>query len=259
MATKPIVFIHGMFMNSLCWEGWTKYFEDQGYKTIAPDWPAHEGTPDMLRKKHPDSELGRITLTKVVDHFTNIINKLDEKPIIIGHSMGALVTQILINRDLGAAGVAIDSAPPAGVFTTAFSFLKANFPMITPFASKTLPHLMTFEQFQYAFVNTLPLKVQQDAYEKYVVPESRQVPQESLGRAGRIDFKKEHAPLLLTAGSIDHIIPASLNKANFEKYESSNSITDFKEFTGRTHFLIGQTGWEEIADYVVSWLGAKGI
>lgn len=259
MKTKTIVFIHGMFMTSLCWEGWIKYFEAKGYKCIAPNWPAHEGAPDLLRKKHPDSELGQLTLTKVVDHFTNIINKLDEKPIIIGHSMGALVTQILVNRGLGAAGVAIDSAPPAGIFTTALSFLKANFPMITPFASKYQPHMMTFEQFQYAFVNTLPLDVQQAAYNKYVVPESRQVPQESLGGAGKVDFKKEHAPLLLTAGSIDHIIPASLNKSNFEKYKASASVTDFKEFPGRTHFLIGQKGWEEVADYVASWLNQKGV
>lgn len=259
MNSKTIVFIHGMFMNSLCWEGWTKYFVARGYRVLAPDWPAHEGTPDMLRKKHPDSELGRLTLTKVVDHFTNLINKLDEKPVIIGHSMGALVTQILINRDLGVAGVAIDSAPPAGVFTTTWSFLKANFPMITPFAPKTRPHLMTFEQFQYAFVNTLPLEVQQDAYEKYVVPESRQVPQESLGRAGKINFNKDHAPLLLTAGSDDHIIPASLNKSNYGKYMVSESVTDFKEFPGRTHFLIGQKGWEEIADYVAVWLEQKGV
>jgi len=258
MKTKAIVFIHGMFMNSLCWEAWTKYFAAKGYTALAPDWPAHEGRPELLRKRHPDPELGRLTLTKVVDHFSGIIDRLEEKPIIIGHSMGALVTQILVNRGLGAAGVAIDSAPPAGVFTTAFSFLKANFPMITPFVSKTRPHLMSFEQFQYAFVNTLSPKSQRDAYEKYVVPESRQVPRESLTGAGKVDFKKEHPPLLLTAGSADNIIPASLNKSNYEKYGAATSVTDFKEFPGRTHFLIGQEGWEEIADFVASWLTQKG-
>jgi pimeloyl-ACP methyl ester carboxylesterase len=170
MKTKTIVFIHGMFMTSLCWEGWTKFFEAKGYKCFAPNWPKRDETIDTLRKKHPDAELGRLTLTKIVEHLTNMINKLDERPVIIGHSMGALITQILVNRGLGAAGVALDSAPPAGVFTVAWSFIKANFPMITPFASNYQPHLMTFKQFQYAFVNTFPLADQQKAYDRYVVP-----------------------------------------------------------------------------------------
>jgi alpha-beta hydrolase superfamily lysophospholipase len=118
---------------------------------------------------------------------------------------------------------------------------------------------MTFEQFQFAFVNSLPLDIQRAAYDRYVVPESRQVPQESLGNAGKIDFGRSHAPLLLTAGSMDNIIPASLNKSNFNKYKASTSVTDFKEFPGRTHFLIGQDGWQEIADYVAAWLVEKGV
>jgi alpha-beta hydrolase superfamily lysophospholipase len=106
-------------------------------------------------------------------------------------------------------------------------------------------------------VNTLPEAEQRAAYDRYGVPESRQVPQESLGGIARIDFKKARAPLLLTAGSDDHIIPAGLCKTNSEKYRSSPSVTDFKEFPGRTHFIIGQTGWEEVAKYVLAWLNEK--
>jgi alpha-beta hydrolase superfamily lysophospholipase len=243
-----------MFMTSLCWENWVKYYEARGFKVIALNWPGRGEPVKALRKKNPDPELGKLTLTMVVDHFEEFIKKHHENPIIIGHSMGALITQILINRGLGSAGIAIHSAPPAGVFTTKWSFIKANFPMITPFASKKTPHLMSLKQFQYAFVNDMPLKEQEKAYERYVVPESRQVPQESLGRAGRIDFRKEHAPLLLTGGSLDHIIPASLNKSNFEKYKTPNSVTEFIEFPGRNHFVIGQKGWEEVADHCAEWL-----
>jgi pimeloyl-ACP methyl ester carboxylesterase len=260
MKTRTVVFIHGMFMTSACWEGWKGYFEGKGYRCLAPNWPGRDAPVDTLRRAHPDPALGKLNLTRVVEYHADLINKLEEKPVIIGHSMGALVTQILVNRGLGAAGVAIDSAPPVGVFTPAWSFLKANFPMIDPFVSKNQPHLMTFPQFQYAFVNSLPLAKQQAAYERYVVPESRQVPQESLlGSIARIDFKKAHAPLLLTAGSIDHIIPASLNRTNYARYGASRSVADFKEFPGRTHFLIGQKGWEEIAGYVSSWLEEKGV
>lgn len=142
-------------------------------------------------------------------HLAGIIVNLEEPPILIGHSMGGLVVQLLLQKDLAAAGVAIDSAPPAGVFTAKWSFLKSNWPMISPFVSRYTPREMSLADFQYAFVNNLPLAEQQAAYERYVVPESRLVPQESLGSTAKIDFERAHVPLLLTAGSADHILPAS--------------------------------------------------
>ena len=253
MQAKTIVFIHGMFMTAMCWEKWVPYFQERGYQCLAPNWPGRDKPVEAQRKDHPDLLLGQLGLGDVVNHFENIIRKLPEKPLLIGHSMGGLVTQLLLQRDVAAAGVAIDSAPPAGVFTPSWSFLKANFPMINPFVSGAAPRCMPFADFQYAFVNTLPLAEQQADYERYVVPESRKVPRDSLVSAGAVDFKKAHAPLLLIAGKADHIIPAGLNKINFEKYHASPSRTDFKEFPGRVHFIIGQKGWEEVAEYVAGW------
>lgn len=255
---KTIAFIHGMYMTSLCWENWTNYFQAQGYHCIAPAWLGRDKPIEQLRKNHPDPELGKLTLTDVLTQLTGIIQTLDEKPILIGHSMGGLITQLLLQRDLAAAGVAIDSAPPVGVFTTELSFVKANWEHINPFASQSQPIAMTFERFQYAFVNSLPESEQRAAFERYVVPESRRVPRESLTRTAMIDFKKPHAPLLFIAGGNDHIIPASLNRNNYAKYKASLSITDYKEFAGRAHFIIGQKNWEEVAEYVVGWLKKIG-
>ena len=103
----------------------------------------------------------------------------------------------------------------------------------------------------------MPLAEQWMAYERFVVPESRRVPRESL--MARVDFAKSHPPLLLIAGSADNIIPASLVRSNYLKYKHSPSSTDFKEFTGRTHFIIGQNNWEEVADHVLTWLSEKGM
>ena len=253
MKTKTIVLVHGMFMNPLCWEKWIPYYESKGYKVLAPAWPGRDKSVEELRKNYPDPELAKLKLGDVVDHLANVINGLNEKPAIIGHSMGGLVVQLLLQRDLAVAGVAIDPAPPAGVFTTAFSFLKANFPAINPFLLNQ-PVQMSFEQFRYAFVNTLPLDEQRAAYDRYAVPESRGVPTSSLGAAGKIDFKKPHPPLLITAGGKDHIVPASLNKSNFNKYKVSSSVTEFKEFPGSDHFFVGEKGWEEVADYSLAWI-----
>jgi len=257
MKSNTIVFIHGMYMTPLCWEQWVNRFQAKGYNCLTPAWPGRDKPVDILRKNHPDPQLGKLTLSNVVEQLADTIEKLEEKPILIGHSMGGLVVQLLLQRDIAAAGVAISSAPPMGVFTTKLAFLKSNWPHITPFTAQSVPIQMTFERFQYTFVNTLPLAEQQAAFERYVVPESRRVPRESL--TTKVDFKKQRPPLLLVAGSTDNLIPASLNKTNYDKYKQSSSITDFKEFAGRTHFIVGQKGWEEVADYVLTWLNDKGV
>ena len=258
MTSKTTLFVHGMYMTPLCWEQWTNHIQAKGYKCIAPAWPGRDKPIDTLRKNHPDPQLGKLTLSAVVEYLAKIIETLDEKPILIGHSMGGLIVQLLLQRDLAAAAIAIDSAPPMGVFTTQWPFLKSNWPHINPFVPKSRPIQMSFERFQYTFVNTLPLEEQRAAYERYVVPESRRVPAESLTNVARIDFRKLRPPLLLIAGSKDNIIPASLNKTNYGRYKQSSSVTDFKEFPGRTHFIIGQKNWEEVADYTISWLSDKG-
>jgi len=246
-----------MYMTPLCWEQWVDRFQARGYICLAPAWPGRDKPVEILRKKHPDPELGKLTLTDVVEHLANTIEKLDDRPILIGHSMGGLAVQLLLQRDIAAAGVAISSAPPMGVFTAQWPFLKSNWPHITPFVSQANPIQMTLERFQYTFVNALPLAEQQAAFERYVVPETRRVPRESL--TAKVDFKKPHPPLLLVAGSTDHLIPAALTTTNYKKYQHSASLTDFKEFAGRTHFIIGQKGWEEVADYILAWLGERGM
>ena len=257
LANKTIVFIHGMYMTSRCWEHWITHFEAQGYTCIAPNWPGRDASVEELRANHPDAKLGQLTLSDVRQHFQKIIGELDEKPIVIGHSMGGLVVQLLLQDDLAAAGVAIDSAPPFGVVSTEWSFVKSNWPHITPFASQSQPVKMSFEHFQYAFTNGLPLEEQKAAFERYVVPESRRVPREAL--TARVDFERARGPLLLVAGRADHIIPAGLNRSNYAKYQANPGQTDFQEFAGRTHFILGQTGWQEVADYVLNWVGTNAV
>lgn len=254
MATRTILFIHGMYMTPLCWEGWVSRFEGRGYRCLAPAWPGRDRSVAELRSAHPDPQLAKLTLKDVVEHFSGIIRGMDEKPAVVGHSMGALTTQLLLGRELAGAAVAIDSAPPQSVFTASWPFLKSNWPHINPFASKDKPIEMTFERFQYTFVNGLPLEEQRAAFDRYVVPESRRVPAQSLTSVARVDFKKPGAPLLMIGGLADHIIPASLVRANYRKYKRPNSVTELQEFPGRAHFIIGQSGWEEVADSVLAWL-----
>lgn len=253
-ASKTVVFVHGMFMTPLCWEKWEPYFQAKGYRTLAPAWPQHDTPVEAQRGAHPSAKLAALTLPEVVEHYRQVIRGLGEKPILVGHSMGGLIVQLLLQEGLGVAGIAIDSAPPKGVISLKYSFLKSNWPVISPSASLDEPIPASLDAFRYAFVNCLPAAEQQAAFDRYAVPESRRVGKGPTTPAATIDFARPRAPLLLIAGGEDHIIPPGLNRSNYDKYSRSASITDFRQFPGRCHFIIGQTGWEEVADYALAWI-----
>ncbi len=249
---KSILFIHGMCVNSEYWEHWIEYFQNRGFTCFAPAWPLRDQPVANLRASHPDKQLGTLTLKDIRNFYENYIQQMSETPLLIGHSMGGLLVQLLLNRGFGIGAVAIHSAPPQGVISLKWSFLKSIFPMISIIKRNT-PFIMSFKQFQYSNVNTLPLNQQRELYEKYIVPESPKIPLGSI-TYGRIDFKKTHPPLLLTAGGMDNIIPASINKSNFKKYKSAVSKTDYKEFKNHTHFIVAQQNWMEEAAYILDWI-----
>jgi len=254
VPSKTILFIHGMYVTPLCWEDWIKYFEEQGYTCFAPPWPHHEGSVAELVKKHPDSELGKLTLEDIVTYYKKYIAELKEKPIIFGHSMGGLVTQILLQAGLCVAGVAIDSAPPKGVITLKWNFIKSNWPHLNPLQSDKDPLKLTLEQFAFAFLNEYSEEDQKALYEKYAVPESRLVGKGPTTATAEIATDKARPPLLLIAGAIDNIIPATLTRNNFRAYKKSPSITEFKEFPARNHWILGQKGWQEVAQFAHEWV-----
>lgn len=242
-------------MNSSSWKEWKSYFESKGYKTLAPAWPFKDGSSKELRDRQPnDTQLASLTMKELVDHYAAIVKQLPEKPILVGHSLGGMITQILLNRGLAAAGVAIHPAPPQGVIPYEFSFLKAGYKALGLFTSLKKTYLMSLSDWQYAFTNTMSLEEQKASYEAFAIPESKTAARGGLTSAAKVDFSKPHAPLLITSGSIDTIIPPSMNLRNFKKYTDKNSVTDYKEFEGRNHFVLGQATWKEDADYILDWL-----
>ena len=251
---KTIVFAHGAFLTPLCWEYWRSLFETEGYDCLAPAWPGRDRPVKSLRGAQPDPELGRLTLGAVVKRYAAELAALDEKPIVIGHSIGGLVAQLLVNRGAAAAGIAIQSTPPRGVFSMRMSYLRSNWSLSSPLVDLRTPKVLTFEEFQRYFANGLPPEAQKAAFERYIVPESRMVFRDARGEGGRIDFAKTHPPLLLTAGVQDRVIPPRLSFNTYARYRQRGSITDFRAFDGRDHSVIVGPGWQEVAEFVVSWL-----
>jgi pimeloyl-ACP methyl ester carboxylesterase len=245
-------------MTSLSWEGWIQRFADRGYEVMAPNWPGLDASVEQLR--HDPSPIARLSVEKIIDHYDQVIRGLDQPPIIMGHSFGGAFVQVLISRGLAVAGVAIDSAPVKGVSDLPLSTLRSTWPLLRNPLMRHRAINLTPEQFNYAFTNHLTVEQSEPIYQRYYIPGSRNVLLTGASAALNpssplfVDFGNYfRAPLLFIAGGNDHIVPAAVNRHNVAKYRNSSVVTDYREFPGRTHFTLGQDGWEVVADYALDW------
>jgi pimeloyl-ACP methyl ester carboxylesterase len=248
-SDPTIVFLHGMYLNSRSWESWMERAASRGFATIAPDWPFHDGPPAVLRDSIPP-QLGELTFGDVIASLKRVIDELPQRPLLVGHSIGGLAVQRLLNEGYGAAGVAISSAPPQGVLSLAPDFFRANWPHINPFAGSR-PIEMSKERFHYTFCTTMTRAESDAAFDELVVPESRNVPRSTLTAQAGIDFAAAHVPLLMFAGDTDHLTPEALVRRNAARYRQPVEV---RTFAGRAHFICNQPGWEEVADATFDWL-----
>lgn len=252
MKTKTIVFIHGLFVNNTSWNQWKTYFEAKGYTTYAPANPGHEGDPSALRANiHP--QLTRTGFEDVVMNIVKFIDTLPEKPIVVGHSLAGLVVQKLIEMDKAVAGISIDGAPPKNVFAP-LATIKIVLPVVNPFKGGS-PFMGSKEWYHRAFFNNYSRAESDKLFEEIAVPESRKIARDTLLTSfAKIDFNKPHNPLLFIGGTKDNIFSADFTKRIAGSYKHKQSVTDFKAFEGRSHFICGEKGWEEVAGYVLNWI-----
>ncbi len=265
MRTAPthIVLVHGLWMTPRSWEHWIAHFRAKGYHVLAPAWPGLDVEVEALNED--PSPIAGLGIAHIVDSYAAIIHGLDSAPIIIGHSFGGAFTQMLLDRGLGAAGVAINSAPVKGIQTLPLDTLRSAFPVLKNPANRKKAVPLTLEQFHWRFTNHTTLEATRPLYQRYYVPGSGRVLFEqafanvSPSAPSKVDFHKaDRAPLLFIAGGIDHIAPSKLNRINAHKYHKSPAVTDFREFPQRSHWTVGQDGWEEVADYALDWAVQNG-
>tara|TARA_R110002126_G_scaffold277560_3_gene423580 strand:- start:19094 stop:19885 length:792 start_codon:yes stop_codon:yes gene_type:complete len=256
-STKTIVFIHGLWMHSSSWQKWMDYFNKQGYRTLNPGWPGDAETVAKCRE-NPNS-IANKGVSEIVESYTKIIATLSEPPVVIGHSFGGLIAQILLSQNLVSGCIAINPAPIKGVWQLPLSVLKASFPVLgNPFNYKKA-NALTFKQFCYGFANAIPKEEAKKLYELYTIP----APCKPLFQAATATFagnetkvntgNTKRGPLLITGGEKDNQAPPILGKASLKKYNSS-VISDFKLFENRGHSIAIDNGWKEVAEYSNNWL-----
>jgi len=257
MGTNNIVLVHGLWMTPLAWEFWAHHYTERGYRVHAPSWPGMERDVRALRRA-PES-YADLCFRQIVDHYEKLVIELECAPILIGHSFGGLVVQALLDRGLGACGVAIASAPIKGIWTLPYSTMRVVTPQLLTMHNRRCRPL-TPAQFHYAFMNNSTREESFRIYQRYAVPG----PDHILFQTELANFnpfaetqvntrRNNRAPLLMVAGGNDHLTPPRIVKANVKAYRHSTAVTDYKEFPGRTHFIIGQEGWQEVANHCLDW------
>ena len=255
----PLMLVHGAWLSARSWENFADYFRDRGFTVSAPEWPRKHGDVEQLRVA--TEELEGLGLTEIVDHYENQIKSLEEPPVLIGHSFGGLIVELLLDRGLGRAGVAMSPAPPKGILVLPFSSLKAAAPALAHPSKRHGVVPLTLEEFTYGFVNTFSPEDASAAYERYAVPETGQIFYEAgfanfhLHPPTEVHFKNgDRAPLLIVGAEKDHTVPASLSHKQYEKYAKSDARTDYIELPGRPHLMMVGEGWEDVAARIESWL-----
>ena len=259
MASNNIVLIHGLWMTPLSFELWAHHYSGRGYSVHAPSWPGMERDIRALRRAPENcAELG---IGQIVGHYERFVLGLDEPPILIGHGLGGLVVQALLDHGLGTCGVAVASAPIKGIWTLPYTKMWMVTPQLIDPRNSGRPVSMSPEQFHHAFMNTSTCEEALSAHEHYVVPGPRRVLlQVKLANLNpfsetAINVRRNNrAPLLMIAGSQDLVAPPSMVRANVRAYRNSLATTEYREFSGRTHFMIAQRGWLEVANYAIDWV-----
>jgi pimeloyl-ACP methyl ester carboxylesterase len=263
-SSRPVLFVHGLWLHSTSWAPWIEKFDAAGYSASAPGWP---GDPETvaLSRENPEAIAGH-GIDDVVDHYAGIIAGLETAPILIGHSFGGTIVEKLLGQGHGAAGIAIDAAPIKGVLALPVSSLKASFPVLKNPANSSKAISLTAEQFQYAFGNAIPEAESAELYEKWTIP----APGKPLFQAASANFhphsaaavdtdKSDRGPLLLIMGGKDHTVPEAITKSTLKQYKRSTAVTELLEFSDRGHSLTIDHGWEEVAQSCLDWLAKNDL
>ncbi len=258
----PIVLIHGLWMTPRSWDTWAERFRARGHEVLVPGWPGVDDRSPAELRAHPDTLKG-VGLKRIVDHYERIIRALPQAPIIMGHSFGGLVAQLLADRGLGTAIVGVTPGQPAGIATLPASTVRAGLPVLwNPFAKNGATPISK-RHFHFTFGNDLDRAASDAIWEEQAIPAVNRVFFEGVagafkekGAVTHVDYAKpDRAPLLVITGTRDHVVPPAIGRAIVAKYRKGGgpAVVAYREFEGRTHRIVSQEGWQEVADAALDW------
>ena len=258
-GNTPAVFIHGLWLLPSSWDKWAALFEGAGYAPLTPDWP---GDPDTVEEARANPEaLAKKHLGEVADHTAEVIGGLTKKPVVLGHSTGGLLAQMIAGRGLASATVAIDPGPFRGVLPLPISALRSSWPVLKNPANRDRAVTLTFEEFKYGWANALSEEEAKELYDAYHVAAPgvalMQMAFANLNplTEALVDTKNpDRGPLLIIDGEKDHTVPWAIANASFKRQEANPGVTEIKKIPNRGHALTIDSGWREVADTALEFL-----
>src|SRR5262245_35919289 len=255
----PVVFIHGLWLLPSSWAKWAEFFNQAGYAPLTPDWPGDPETVERARS-NPDV-LAKKTLKQVADHTIDVINALKKKPVIMGHSTGGLLAQMLAGRGLSVTTVAIDPGVFRGVLPLPLSVLKGVGPFLLDPRTRGRAITLTFDQFTYGWTNALDEKEAKELYDKFHVAGSG-IALAQMGNANlnpwtesKVDTKNPNrGPLLIIDGEKDHTVPWAIANAAYKRQRRNPDVTEIVKIPNRGHSLTIDHGWREVAQTALDFV-----
>jgi len=246
--------IHGMWCGGWCWDHYKAFFEAAGYRCVATTLPYH----DENSRTHPDARLGTSSLLDDVDFLEQQIRALPEKPVIMGHSMGGLLAQMLAARGLAEAVVLLCPAPPAGIFGTTPSVFRCFWNVLKLRGFWRRPVSPSFDDVVYGSLHLMPEADRKQVFERLVHESGRKIFEIGFWpfdgrRASRVDETRVKCPMLVVGAGQDRLTPASVVRRVARKYRH---VAEYREFPDHAHWVLGEPGWEEIAGSINAWLAS---
>jgi non-heme chloroperoxidase len=256
---QPVVFVHGLWLLPSSWDRWAKVFEDAGFTALTPGWP---DDPETVEEANANPEvMAHKTVGQVADHFDAILRKLSRKPVVVGHSFGGLLAQILAGRGLSTATVAVDPAPFRGVLPLPFSALKSAWPVLGNPANRNRAIPLTFDQFRFGFANAVSEAEARELYDTFAVPAAGaplfQAAAANLNpwTEAKVDTENpDRGPLLIVSGEKDNTVPWAVANASFKQQQHNPGVTEIVELKNRGHALVIDGGWREVADTALAFI-----
>jgi pimeloyl-ACP methyl ester carboxylesterase len=255
----PVVFIHGLWLLPSSWDRWAAVFEEAGYAPVKPTWPDDPRTVADARAN--PGVFAKKTLKMVADHTQEVIERLEQKPAVMGHSTGGLLCQIIADRGLSAATVAIDPGPFRGVLPLPLSSLKSAKPVLQNPLNRGRAVTLTFDQFKYGWANALDEQEAKELYETYHVAAPGAALMEMANANlnpftnAKLDPKSpDRGPLLIIDGEKDHTVPWAIAQASYKRQKRNEAVTEIEKIPNRGHSLTIDSGWREVCDRALEFV-----
>jgi non-heme chloroperoxidase len=250
----PVVMIHGMWAGGWVWDDWVPVFEGAGYRCTVPTLRYHDAPP-----QGPPPALGRASLLDYARDLERQLDTLPEPPILMGHSMGGILAQMLGARGRARGLVLLSPMPPQGINVLSLASLRMFRTSLLGWGFWKRPTRPAFADAAASMLASLPDGVRRTVYDR-LVHESGRVGCEAgfwfldPRRAKWVDASRITCPVLVVAGAEDRLHPPSMMRRVAQRYAP---VSTFMEIPGHGHWLVGEPDWKTIAQRIIGWLASN--